>query len=69
MRFHRTIASRFVPKGSIKVADKLSDAIAYVYVSRNGKPAAVVYYGKQSSAFLNCYYGTEAARVDTPDSQ
>lgn len=37
----------YIPSGSTKVADKQSDAIAYVY-ERNGHPCAMVFYGKQA---------------------
>lgn len=58
----RTIESRYIPKGSTKVADKKSDAIAYVGINPRNKPYAVIYFGKQSRPVCNFYYGTESAR-------
>lgn len=51
-----------VPKDSVKISDKQSDAVAYLYVSKNGKPAAAVFYGKQNKAVSRFYYGNEHIR-------
>jgi alkanesulfonate monooxygenase SsuD/methylene tetrahydromethanopterin reductase-like flavin-dependent oxidoreductase (luciferase family) len=52
----------FVPKGAVLVADKKSDAVAFLYVSGNGKPAARVFVGKQSKPLFAHYFSTEKAR-------
>lgn len=65
-RFQMTAASRYIPKGAIKVADKKSDAVAYFYGSPNpnqiinGKPApcARVFYGKQTKPVLAAIFGS-----------
>jgi hypothetical protein len=52
-----------VPKGSTKVADKKSDAVAYLYPSaRNGKPAAMVFFGKQSKPVWQFWFPTDVKR-------
>jgi hypothetical protein len=52
---------RHIPAGAVKVSDKLSDAVAYIYES-GGKPCARVFFGKQSGPVLACYYRTESER-------
>ena len=52
----------FIPKGSRKVSHKLSDAVAYTYTMRNGKPGAAVFYGKQAKPVSHVYYRDEARR-------
>lgn len=37
----------FIPAGAVKIADKGSDAVAYVYTSGQGLPAAMVFFGKK----------------------
>lgn len=51
-----------IPNGAIKVADKKSDAVAYLYPSPNGKPAAMVFFGKQNKPIFRHYYLGEKAR-------
>jgi len=57
----------YIPRGAVKVSDRHSDAVAYLYPCRNagwsnGKPAAVVFYGQQSKPVARHYYLTEAQR-------
>lgn len=56
---------RYIPKGAIKVADKKSDAVAYLFPSQtgNGKPAMKVFYGKQSKPVAYYVYPDEAQRA------
>lgn len=54
----------FIPKGALKVADKLSDAVAYLYTTTSGKPAAMVFYGKQSKPAAHYSYASEAKRAE-----
>lgn len=44
------------------VRDKQSDAVAYLYTSKNGKPAAAVFYGKSNKPVSRYYYSNEHAR-------
>ncbi len=62
-RYHMTVASRYIPKGATKVVDKKSDAIAYLYTAKNGKPGAMVYYGNQSKPVVYCYYHNNERRA------
>jgi hypothetical protein len=52
---------RYIPKGAIKITDKHSDAIAYIY-DRAGMPYALVFFGNQSKPFLHCPYRDAAKR-------
>lgn len=47
---------RFIPAGAIKVADKKSDAVAYLYNAAKGEPALRVFYGKQTKPVVAYYY-------------
>lgn len=50
---------RYIPKGAIKVADKNSDAVAYLYPRpTDGQPCAKVFYGRQSKPVLNAVFGS-----------
>lgn len=53
---------RFVPVGAVKIADKASDAVAFLYTDRDGHPCARVFYGKQSKPVLRCYFRNDAQR-------
>lgn len=58
-----TIApARFIPTGAVKVADKLSDAVAYFYTSPGGRPAAVAYQGKAAKPVFWYNFASEEAR-------
>ncbi len=60
---HRGIAARYIPAGAVKVADKASDALAYLYTDKHRqRPCALVYYGKQAKALAHHSYRTEAER-------
>jgi hypothetical protein len=56
------MASRYIPKGAIKVADKNSDAVAYVYTGKdaagNPAPCARVFWGKQSKPVMAALFGS-----------
>jgi hypothetical protein len=54
----------FIPKGAVKIADKASDAIAFVYTNAEGKPCARVFFGKQSKPVVRAYYRSETQRND-----
>ena len=52
----------YIPKNATKVADKLSDAVAYIYTDKAGKPHARVFFGAQAKPVISYYYSNEAAR-------
>jgi hypothetical protein len=51
-----------IPQGSVKVADRHSDAVAYISATDAGFPRAVIFYGKQNKPVANFRYSNEAAR-------
>jgi hypothetical protein len=53
----------YVPKGATKVADKLSDAIAYLSINARGKARATIFVGKQAKPISDFWYGTEDRRA------
>lgn len=56
---------RYVPAGSVKVADKKSDAVAYLYEVKRGERVdfvAVAYHGKAGKADWHFRYASAAAR-------
>jgi hypothetical protein len=53
----------YVPAGSVKVADKASDAVAYVYTTALGKAGAAIFFGKQAKPVSHFTY-RDAARRD-----
>lgn len=53
----------YIPKGAVKVADKQSDAVAYVYdVPTRHRWGALVFYGKQSKPTWHYTFKTPTAR-------
>ncbi len=60
-RFSLTREQRIHP-GSIKVSDKLSDAVAYLDSNERG-PCVMVFYGKQSKPIANYRCRSEAERA------
>jgi hypothetical protein len=61
MKFHLPRES-YIPTGALKIMDKHSDAVAYVFNNAKGKPAAMLFVGKQSKPLWHYYYMTEARR-------
>lgn len=61
MRFkhHRSL---YVPSGAIRVADRQSTAVAYIYTGRRGQPGAVVFQGKAQKPVWNYVFTSESAR-------
>lgn len=51
-----------VPKQAVRVIDKKSDAVAYVYTNRVGQLCARVFYGKQTKAVIACYFANAGQR-------
>jgi len=60
MRFIKT-REMFIPKGARKVADKRSDAVAYVY-ERQDVPYALGFHGKAQKPDYHFRFKSEAAR-------
>jgi hypothetical protein len=56
------IAQRYVPAGSVKVADKLSDAVAYLATSKQGVRYAIAYCGNRVKPDWHFRFPTDAAR-------
>ena len=52
----------WIPKGATKVADKMSDAVAYLYTTAAGKPGAAIFFGKQNKPVSKYYYRDAARR-------
>lgn len=52
----------YMPKGALKVQDKHSSAVAYLYTTSNGKPAATGFRGRADKPAFRCYYFTEQQR-------
>ncbi len=54
-----------IPRDAVKVADKLSDAVAYLYTVKSGehdRPAYMVFYGKQSKPVARYWVVNAATR-------
>lgn len=59
---HKGIEARRIPAGAVKITDKLSDAVAYIFADGRGRPCAKVYYGKQAGPVGYHDYRSEAER-------
>jgi len=55
--------SYYIPTNSTKVADKNSDAVAYIYTTAEGKPAACVFYGKQAKPIWRYRFANNEQRA------
>lgn len=53
----------FIPKGAVKVADKASGAVAYLYMMRE-HPCAVVFFGKQVKPSWRYRFANDAKRAE-----
>lgn len=54
----------YIPQSAIKVSDKRSDAVAYLYATPRGEPCMMVFYGRQSKPVARFKYLSEAKRAD-----
>jgi hypothetical protein len=52
----------YIPKGATKVADKLSDAVAYLTMAGT-RPCATIFFGKQAKPISNYSYRDETRRA------
>ncbi len=53
----------FIPTPSIKISDKNSDAVAYIYVNNSGSPCAAVFWGKRSRPEWDYHFASEDKRT------
>lgn len=51
----------YIPKGSVKVADKASDAVAYVYTNSRERPTAAMFWGAQAKPVWHYNFRSAAA--------
>jgi len=55
----------YIPKGAVKIADKQSDAIAYLYVAKHtGSICAKMFYGKQTKPVWALRFRNEQERAE-----
>lgn len=59
----------YIPKGSTKVSDKASDAVAYIYANKSGSPCAAIFLGKQAKPIGNYRYRNDAERAKHIEQQ
>lgn len=53
----------YIPKGAVKVADKRSDAVAYLYTGPSGHLCAMMFFGRRSKPEWRYRYANEASRT------
>lgn len=58
----------FIPKGAIKIVDKRSDAVAYLYTTKVGNPGAMTFVGKQAKPLTHFTYRDEGRRAKAVES-
>lgn len=60
----RTVMPRefYIPAGAVKVADKASDAVAYLYTATTGAPCATLFAGKSSKPLWRYRFHDQARR-------
>lgn len=59
MKFPREF---YIPNGALAVADKQSDAVAYLKTGTSGRPIAVLFSGKRAKPDYHYNFSTEAQR-------
>lgn len=52
----------YIPKGSVKIADKASDGVVYIYTSHKDKPAAIAFHGKAQKPDWHHSFANDEAR-------
>ncbi|BCH68479.1 hypothetical protein RvVAT039_pl13120 (plasmid) [Agrobacterium vitis] len=62
MRFAPFTRDFYIPKGSIKIADKASDGIVYIFRSAKDRPAAMAFHGKAVKPDWHHSFANDAAR-------
>lgn len=58
----RAARALYAQRGAVVVSDKQSDAVAYLYRTREGQPAAAVFFGRQTKPARRYRYRSEAKR-------
>ena len=53
----------FIPAGAVKVAHKHSQAVAYVWTDRQGRPCAKLFYGKAAKPVWHYHFASEERRA------
>ena len=62
MRFAPLTRDFYIPKWSIRIADRNSDGVVYVYRSAKNRPAAMAFHGKAVTPDGQHSFASEAAR-------
>jgi len=52
----------YIPTGAVKVTDKQSDAVAYIYTSFKDTPAALLFFGEQAKPVWNKFFTNDRVR-------
>ena len=52
----------YIPSGSVKIADKASDGIVYIFTSHKGRPAAMAFHGKAAKPDWHHSFASTDAR-------
>ena len=61
-RFAPFTRDYYIPKGSVRIADRNSDGIVYVYRSTKDRPAAMAFHGKAVKPDWHHSVANEAVR-------
>src|SRR6266436_2426974 len=56
MRHFKPTREFFIPKGAVKITDKHSDAVAYVYSDQSSRLYGMVFFGKQGKPVFHYRY-------------
>lgn len=62
MRFAPLTRDFYIPKGAIRIADKASDGVVYVFRSAKDRPAAMAFHGKAVKPDWHHSFPNDAAR-------
>jgi len=64
MTDHTARRQYYIPAGALKIADKQSSAVACLYTSKTGAPAAVLFSGRRGKPDGRFRYGSESRRAN-----
>lgn len=62
LKLSRRTREVFIPSGATMVADKTSDAVAFLYAAKGGRPAAVAFHGRAAKPDWHHVFPDDAAR-------
>lgn len=62
MRFAPFTRDFYIPKGAIKIADKASDGVVYIFRTSKDRPAAMAFHGKAVKPDWHHSFSNDAAR-------